>query len=121
MEVKNICLVELLCIGLPAGSLLETKGFEVFRVDVSKNVFNTMNCRKTFILQSDFDIPAKSSVNDIYRTTAARQWEAASSFRSFFRDEIHETNAAKAEMGNVTENALNDAHTFDTKVCYENE
>jgi UDP-N-acetyl-D-mannosaminuronic acid dehydrogenase len=59
---KTVCVVGLGYIGLPTASLLGTKGYEVFGVDVSEHVVNTINQGKIHIVEPDLDILVKSAV-----------------------------------------------------------
>ncbi len=59
---KKICVVGLGYIGLPTASLLGTKGYEVFGVDTSEHVVNTINQGKIHIVEPDLDILVKSAV-----------------------------------------------------------
>lgn len=61
-EFKNICVMGLGYIGLPTASLLATKGFNVFGVDVREQVVNTINEGKIHIVEPDLDILVKSAV-----------------------------------------------------------
>lgn len=59
---KKICVVGLGYIGLPTASLLGTKGYEVFGVDTSAHVVDTINQGKIHIVEPDLDILVKSAV-----------------------------------------------------------
>ena len=59
---KKVCVIGLGYIGLPTASLLGTKGFEVFGVDTSGHVVNTINQGKIHIVEPDLDILVKSAV-----------------------------------------------------------
>ncbi len=59
---KKVCVVGLGYIGLPTASLLGTKGYEVFGVDTSKHVVDTINQGKIHIVEPDLDILVKSAV-----------------------------------------------------------
>lgn len=61
-EFKNICVMGLGYIGLPTASLLATKGFNVFGVDVREQIVNTINEGKIHIVEPDLDILVKSAV-----------------------------------------------------------
>ena len=63
MKDTKICVIGLGYIGLPAASLLGTKGYKVHGVDVSEHVVNTINEGKIHIVQPDLDIMFKSAVN----------------------------------------------------------
>ncbi|MEQ1637055.1 MAG: UDP-N-acetyl-D-mannosamine dehydrogenase [Methylococcales bacterium] len=58
----KVCVIGLGYIGLPTASLLGTKGFEVFGVDTSEHVVNTINQGKIHIVEPDLDILVKSAV-----------------------------------------------------------
>ncbi len=59
---KKVCVVGLGYIGLPTASLLGTKGYEVFGVDTSRHVVDTINQGKIHIVEPDLDILVKSAV-----------------------------------------------------------
>lgn len=59
---KKICVIGLGYIGLPTASLLGTKGYEVFGVDTSAHVVDTINQGKIHIVEPDLDILVKSAV-----------------------------------------------------------
>jgi UDP-N-acetyl-D-mannosaminuronic acid dehydrogenase len=59
---KKICVVGLGYIGLPTASLLGTKGYQVYGVDASAEVVNTINGGKIHIVEPDLDILVKSAV-----------------------------------------------------------
>ena len=59
---KTVCVVGLGYIGLPTASLLGTKGYKVFGVDVSEHVVNTINQGEIHIVEPDLDILVKSAV-----------------------------------------------------------
>src|SRR5690554_5311551 len=61
-EFKNICVMGLGYIGLPTASLLATKGFNVFGVDVREQIVSTINDGKIHIVEPDLDILVKSAV-----------------------------------------------------------
>jgi UDP-N-acetyl-D-mannosaminuronic acid dehydrogenase len=61
-KYKKICVIGLGYIGLPTASLLGTKGFDVYGVDVSKHVVDTINQGKIHIVEPDLDILVKSAV-----------------------------------------------------------
>ena len=58
----KICVIGLGYIGLPTASLLGTKGYDVFGVDTSEKVVNTINQGKIHIVEPDLDILVKSAV-----------------------------------------------------------
>ena len=59
---KKICVIGLGYIGLPTASLLGTKGYDVFGVDTSEHVVNTINQGNIHIVEPDLDILVKSAV-----------------------------------------------------------
>ncbi len=59
---KKICVIGLGYIGLPTASLLGTKGYNVFGVDTSEHVVNTINKGNIHIVEPDLDILVKSAV-----------------------------------------------------------
>jgi len=59
---KKICVIGLGYIGLPTASLLGTKGYDVFGVDTSEHVVNTINKGHIHIVEPDLDILVKSAV-----------------------------------------------------------
>ena len=59
---KTICVVGLGYIGLPTASLLGTKGYQVYGVDTSAHVVDTINQGKIHIVEPDLDILVKSAV-----------------------------------------------------------
>ena len=59
---KKICVIGLGYIGLPTASLLGTKGYDVFGVDKSEHVVNTINQGNIHIVEPDLDILVKSAV-----------------------------------------------------------
>lgn len=61
-QFKRICVVGLGYIGLPTASLLATKGFDVFGVDVREDVVATINEGRIHIVEPDLDILVKSAV-----------------------------------------------------------
>lgn len=61
-SATKVCVIGLGYIGLPTASLLGTKGFEVFGVDTSERVVNTINQGKIHIVEPDLDILVKSAV-----------------------------------------------------------
>jgi len=58
----KICVIGLGYIGLPTASLLGTKGFDVFGVDTSQEVVDTINKGQIHIVEPDLDILVKSAV-----------------------------------------------------------
>ncbi|MFI3136401.1 MAG: UDP-N-acetyl-D-mannosamine dehydrogenase [Methylococcaceae bacterium] len=61
-STTKVCVIGLGYIGLPTASLLGTKGFDVFGVDTSEHVVNTINQGKIHIVEPDLDILVKSAV-----------------------------------------------------------
>lgn len=61
-SATKVCVIGLGYIGLPTASLLGTKGFEVFGVDTSEHVVNTINQGRIHIVEPDLDILVKSAV-----------------------------------------------------------
>jgi UDP-N-acetyl-D-mannosaminuronic acid dehydrogenase len=59
---KTICVIGLGYIGLPTASLLGTKGFQVYGVDASSQVVDTINQGRIHIVEPDLDILVKSAV-----------------------------------------------------------
>lgn len=62
-KMHKICVVGLGYIGLPAASLLATKGFDVLGVDVNPHVVETINRGDIHISEPDLDVLVKSAVN----------------------------------------------------------
>ena len=62
MTSKTVCVVGLGYIGLPTASLLGTKGFKVYGVDVSQSVVDTINRGGIHIVEPDLDVLVKSAV-----------------------------------------------------------
>lgn len=58
----KVCVIGLGYIGLPTASLLGTKGFDVYGVDTSAHVVDTINQGKIHIVEPDLDILVKSAV-----------------------------------------------------------
>lgn len=58
----RVCVVGLGYIGLPTASLLGTKGCQVFGVDVSRDVVDTINQGRIHIEEPDLDLLVKSAV-----------------------------------------------------------
>jgi len=63
---KSVCVIGLGYIGLPTASLLGTKGFDVYGVDSSKHVVDTINKGQIHIVEPDLDILVKSAVQSGY-------------------------------------------------------
>lgn len=58
----NICVVGLGYIGLPSASLIATKGFQVYGVDINKQIVDTINQGEIHIYEPDLDILVKAAV-----------------------------------------------------------
>lgn len=59
---QKVCVIGLGYIGLPTASLLGTKGFQVYGVDVTSSVVETINQGRIHIVEPDLDILVKSAV-----------------------------------------------------------
>src|SRR5262245_19820489 len=59
----TVCVVGLGYIGLPTASVLATRGFHVFGVDVRPEVVETINQGRIHIVEPDLDILVRSAVN----------------------------------------------------------
>lgn len=59
---KKICVIGLGYIGLPTASLLGTKGYEVYGIDTSEHVVETINQGQIHIVEPGLDILVKSAV-----------------------------------------------------------
>ncbi len=59
----RVCVVGLGYIGLPTASVLATKGFHVFGMDVRADVVDTINAGRIHIEEPDLDIVVRSAVN----------------------------------------------------------
>ena len=59
----RVCVVGLGYIGLPTASVLATKGFHVFGMDVRADVVDTINDGRIHIEEPDLDIVVRSAVN----------------------------------------------------------
>lgn len=59
----TVCVVGLGYIGLPTASVLATRGFHVFGVDVRPDVVETINQGRIHIVEPDLDILVRSAVN----------------------------------------------------------
>ncbi|SHJ53375.1 UDP-N-acetyl-D-mannosamine dehydrogenase [Propionispora hippei] len=59
---EKICVIGLGYIGLPTASLLATKGFEVYGVDVNEQTINMINCGQVHIYEPDLDVMVKAAV-----------------------------------------------------------
>lgn len=62
-QYRRVCVVGLGYIGLPAASLLATKGYQVHGVDISEKVVNTIAGGQIHIVEPDLDVLVKSAVN----------------------------------------------------------
>ncbi len=61
--MNKVCIVGLGYIGLPTASVLATKGYEVWGVDIRPEVVDAINSGKVPIYEPDLDIVLKSAVN----------------------------------------------------------
>lgn len=59
---KKVCVMGLGYIGLPTASLLANASYNVFGVDISSDVVNTINSGKIHIVEPDLDIFVRSAV-----------------------------------------------------------
>ena len=59
----TVCVIGLGYIGLPTASVLATKGFHVFGMDVRADVVDTINDGRIHIEEPDLDIVVRSAVN----------------------------------------------------------
>lgn len=59
----SVCVVGLGYIGLPTASVLATKGFHVYGMDVRPEVVDTINAGRIHIEEPDLDILVRSAVN----------------------------------------------------------
>lgn len=59
----RVCVIGLGYIGLPTASVLATKGFHVFGMDVRADVVDTINAGRIHIEEPDLDIVVRSAVN----------------------------------------------------------
>ncbi|MCA9149743.1 MAG: UDP-N-acetyl-D-mannosamine dehydrogenase, partial [Planctomycetales bacterium] len=59
----SVCVIGLGYIGLPTASVLATKGFHVFGMDVRADVVDTINAGRIHIEEPDLDIVVRSAVN----------------------------------------------------------
>lgn len=75
-SATKVCVIGLGYIGLPTASLLGTKGFDVFGVDTSEHVVNTINQGKIHIVEPDLDILVKSAVQSGNLKTGLQPQEA---------------------------------------------
>ena len=69
----KICVIGLGYIGLPTASLLGTKGYDVFGVDTSEHVVNTINQGKIHIVEPDLDKPGMAA-SPCRNPTAKADW-----------------------------------------------
>ena len=72
----TVCVVGLGYIGLPTASVLATKGFKVYGVDVRPDVVQTINEGKIHIKEPDLDILVRSAVNSGQLTASLEPQEA---------------------------------------------
>ena len=59
---EKVCVVGLGYIGLPTASLLATKGFQVYGIDVNESAVEMINSGKVHIYEPDLDIMVKAAV-----------------------------------------------------------
>ncbi|MEI4801148.1 UDP-N-acetyl-D-mannosamine dehydrogenase [Bacillus sp. NPDC077411] len=59
---EKVCVVGLGYIGLPTASLLATKGFQVYGIDVNTDAVEMINSGKVHIYEPDLDIMVKAAV-----------------------------------------------------------
>ena len=62
-SMPSICVLGLGYIGLPTASLLATKGFQVYGMDVNQEIVDNLNQGKVLIQEPSLDIMVKSAVN----------------------------------------------------------
>lgn len=62
LYTEKICVIGLGYIGLPTASLLATKGFEVYGVDVNEQTVNMINRGQVHIYEPDLDVMVKAAV-----------------------------------------------------------
>ena len=62
LYAEKICVIGLGYIGLPTASLLATKGFEVYGVDVNEQTVNMINRGQVHIYEPDLDVMVKAAV-----------------------------------------------------------
>lgn len=74
--MEKICVMGLGYIGLPTASLLATKGFKVFGVDVNKSAVDTINRGEVHIYEPDLDILVKAAVQSSGLTAYAEPQKA---------------------------------------------
>jgi UDP-N-acetyl-D-mannosaminuronic acid dehydrogenase len=72
----RVCVVGLGYIGLPTASLLGTKGCQVFGVDVSPEVVETINAGRIHIEEPDLDLLVKSAVQSGHLKASLKPVEA---------------------------------------------
>jgi len=62
----RVCVIGLGYIGLPTASLLATKGYHVYGVDVRPDVVDTINAGKIHIIEPELDVLVRSAVQSGY-------------------------------------------------------
>ncbi|SEO72599.1 UDP-N-acetyl-D-mannosamine dehydrogenase [Propionispora vibrioides] len=62
LYTEKICVIGLGYIGLPTASLLATKGFEVYGVDVNEQTVDMINRGRVHIYEPDLDVMVKAAV-----------------------------------------------------------
>ena len=62
MNNSKVCIIGLGYIGLPTASILALKGFDVYGVDINKEVVNTINQGKANIIEDDLETLVKRTV-----------------------------------------------------------
>ena len=61
--MEKVCVVGLGYVGLPTASLLASKGFKVWGVDVNPKVIETIKGGDIHIYEPDLDVLVRSAVN----------------------------------------------------------
>lgn len=72
----SVCVIGLGYIGLPTASVLATKGFRVFGIDVRPEIVETINAGRIHIEEPDLDILVRSAVNSGQLTARLEACEA---------------------------------------------
>ncbi len=60
---QSVCVVGLGYIGLPTASLLATRGYDVFGVDVNDAIVAALKCGALEITEPDLDVLVSSAIN----------------------------------------------------------
>jgi UDP-N-acetyl-D-mannosaminuronic acid dehydrogenase len=76
MTTTRICVLGLGYIGLPTASLLATKGYRVYGVDVTQRVVDTINEGRIHIVEPDLDILVRAAVSSGNLTASLEPSEA---------------------------------------------